>query len=563
MDDFSLEAVRGEGAASDARLVHRENIAFLVDCKGGILRRTPYRGSVASLRGLTMFQAAVKQVSDLVASRLEMGVEDDVVIIFFNPGTHVWHAAGAPSLDLLQRLSDLLASSPFVDETTKDEIFLLSTQDEISEKTIDQQTALRDALVAAVLEFQVEEVGAKRYRGDDRGKERPLTVACWTMVNLTETLEDNDETLGTIFELQRRRHIEIHTVLLDKQDAEVNGWVRSNSGSLWSKLSNASRSSADVPISNSVVSHCQIPRMAQFRGTPRHASFSVPWRMGSYCCVNMRFTSLTTSAWPRCMGSSKWVDASDSSWLMPKCVPEVAEGLQATDGMESDDDPSRQPYYPKLVGKKCSSVAPVVLSEDIVSSLRFPVPTKCIFLIGFKPRTWLDVSWQIRDAYFIHPESDATTEQKQHCRALHDTMAERDILAVCGFIKAELAEPRLAAVIPYFSRDDGSPWGFSLMELPFSDDIRHPENSVDLKKVPELPPSGVHSAEKLIDSHRVKCSEYPGVAVNPHIRRHFDVIRAVLLDKESLYEAPPQSRTEHNEGRRPDVLTFAKEHYLC
>ena len=82
------------------------------------------------------------------------------------------------------------------------------------------------------------------------------------------------------------------------------------------------------------------------------------------------------------------------------------------------------------------------------------------------------------------------------------------------------------------SKETGQALGFSMIELPFADDIRHPENEVEaLGKPQHCPAMGAKCAEKLVSLHRVVKSELPGVAAHPQVRQHFAVIQSLLLDR--------------------------------
>ena len=527
MDEFHLSVVRGAAAREkDAPSHARELTAYLVDCSHAMYRA--YRGPLPGLQGMTLFQAALKQVSDVVASRLAHGVEDEITIVFFNRGVHVWHAAGPPSLALLERLDDLALGSS--------KRGILGKEGDQQERHVSLLESLRDALVASVLEFPGEEWSSYKV-------EVSLVVAVWTADNTGGCCDDNDPLLRTISELVNRRSIKLHVILLDDFKLDVPRQNVCDTSTVWAKLCSLNlsvdhntRSIVSNPFSLStstkLISHTDPIKMMRLSGSSRHTSFVVPWHVGSFGVLDVRFFSLTSPAWPRCMGSTKWIDASDSSILVGKIggqIPPPAEDVLVGNQQE---DPGGLPFYPKPVGKKESSAPRIVMTSDIVENLKYPVPFRRAFLTGFKTRKWLADEWQLREAYFIRPHEDASLDARKRFKALHDVMSEQNVLAVCGLIKSEQSEPRLTAVLPCSSKETGQALGFSMMELPFADDLRHPEGVVEALGEPQnCHAMGSACAEKLVDLHRLERSAMPGVAPHPHLRQHFATIQSLVLDR--------------------------------
>lgn len=535
MDEFRLSLVRGATArGSDAPTNAKEWMTYLVDCSDAMYRT--YRGPVPGLQGLTLFQAACSQIRDVVACRLAHAVDEDVAIVFFNRGVRVWQAAGPPTLALLERLDDLVAASSSGDFFGEDD------RHERHERHASPLESLRDAMVTTILEFDIEEWNNYKV-------EVSLVVAIWTGDNTEGACDDRDPAYQTVAELVQRRNIRFQVVLLDDFKLEVPRQNLGDAGTMWAKLCGIksasylnTRSVVGNPFAISVppglTSHTDALKMMQLSGTSRHTSFVVPWHVGSFGVLDVRFYSLTSPAWPRWAGSTKPLDVSDSSVLVGKIgtalPPDPHDPHDPQEGECGDlpSDNNQLPFYPKPVGKRESSAPRVVMTDEIVDNLKYPVPFRRAFLIGFKPTKWLADEWQMREAYFIRSHEDASLDARRRFKALHDVMVEQAVLAVCGFIKSEHSEPRLTAVLPCTSKETGQALGFSMIELPFADDIRHPEDEVEAMGKPQhCPAIGAKCAEKLIALHRVGRSELPGVAAHPQVRQHFAVIQSVLLDR--------------------------------
>lgn len=143
-------------------------------------------------KGLTLFEVALRQVQDIVASRLAFGMEAEIVIIFFNTlsttrdlkGVQVWHPASPPSVDVLQRLHNCS-----------------SVQFEYH-----GMRSFRNALAAAILEF---------YDGRNP-TDAPLVVAAWTCLADTHAgSEDDDTIIDSILELVQKRDGLLQIVCVD------------------------------------------------------------------------------------------------------------------------------------------------------------------------------------------------------------------------------------------------------------------------------------------------------------------------------------------------------------
>ena len=185
------------------------------------------------------------------------------------------------------------------------------------------------------------------------------------------------------------------------------------------------------------------------------------------------------------------------------------------------------------------------------------------FLVGFKSRAWLEDAWQMREAYFMRPEETSSADVLKRCKALHDVMVERDVFALCGFIRSDQTEPRLAAFIPSLSKETGEALGFSLLELPFADDIRHPERATDAMGKPQHASAiGTLCAEKLVSLHRVRKSDLPGVAMNPAVERHFAVLESMLLDRPTLADGDGSSSPGMSRDYQLACADFKRLHNL-
>lgn len=96
-------------------------------------------------------------------------------------------------------------------------------------------------------------------------------------------------------------------------------------------------------------------------------------------------------------------------------------------------------------------------------------------LMGFKPRSYLQVYHNVKHSTFIYPDEKRVQGSSQAMDALIHSMIEKDKIAIVRVQVRENASVRFCALIPSMpkdvSDDDAQP-GFYLIVLPFADDMR-------------------------------------------------------------------------------------------
>lgn len=138
--------------------------------------------------------------------------------------------------------------------------------------------------------------------------------------------------------------------------------------------------------------------LVSLKGKMKHNSISLDWCMGDFGTMPMKCFCFTSPAWPKCVGPTTWLDARDSSLLINKISEDMPVDIASMLSMPEEE----LPYYPKPVGKKQTTVPRISIPKEDVLNLRFPL-TKGIFLVGFKPLSWIQESWQLRESYFMRP----------------------------------------------------------------------------------------------------------------------------------------------------------------
>ncbi|KAG8436475.1 hypothetical protein GDO86_007535 [Hymenochirus boettgeri] len=170
----------------------------------------------------------------------------------------------------------------------------------------------------------------------------------------------------------------------------------------------------------------------------------------------------------------------------------------------------------------------IVLEKEETEQLkRFDDPS--LVLIGFKPITLLKKHHFIRPAQFVYPEESLINGSTVLFNALLTRCLARQVMAICRYTPRRNTPPRFVALMPLDEELDdhnlqNTPPGFSLIFLPFADDIRKvdppekiPANEEQVAKMKEI-------VNKLRFNYRNDGFE------NPVLQQHFRNLEALALD---------------------------------
>uniref|UniRef100_A0A8C5QHL9 X-ray repair cross-complementing protein 6 n=1 Tax=Leptobrachium leishanense TaxID=445787 RepID=A0A8C5QHL9_9ANUR len=152
-----------------------------------------------------------------------------------------------------------------------------------------------------------------------------------------------------------------------------------------------------------------------------------------------------------------------------------------------------------------------------------------LVLIGFKPLSLLKKHHFIRPAQFVYPDESLVNGSSTLFQALLTRCQSREMMAICRYTPRRNTPPRFVALVPQEEQLDNEnvqikPPGFSLIFLPFTDDIRKvdfPEkilaNSEQVDKMKEI-------VQKMRFKYRSDSFE------NPSLQQHFRNLEALALD---------------------------------
>ncbi|KAG2424501.1 hypothetical protein HYH02_015171 [Chlamydomonas schloesseri] len=196
----------------------------------------------------------------------------------------------------------------------------------------------------------------------------------------------------------------------------------------------------------------------------------------------------------------------------------------------------------------------VVAPSSEVADLAALVPNG-LALLGFKPRSCLQLWHTTRAAYFLRPDERSGPGSTASFIALWRAMLSQDRIALCR-LKRGASAPRHVALVAQdeqlseYGMQTEAP-GMYLIHLPFADDIRHPEAAVGLPN-PTLDEAQEGAAAALIaalslaggggDAGAAAEEEEvfdPSQVQNPWLQRHMTVVESLALS-EPIPEWDPQ-----------------------
>ncbi|KAI9019335.1 SPOC like C-terminal domain-containing protein [Phycomyces nitens] len=155
-----------------------------------------------------------------------------------------------------------------------------------------------------------------------------------------------------------------------------------------------------------------------------------------------------------------------------------------------------------------------------------------IVVLGFKPRKCLLAHHTIGRPYLIVPDESSYKGSADVLKTLHTTLKNTDKICYCLWTFGSKRAPRIMVLIP-----QESPFGFSGILLPYTDDIR----ALPIKSTPRVSQNLVESAKRLVE-HRKPNDDVWGYP-NPVLERNRRLVDAMGLERD-VQEVIDQPLTE-------------------
>ncbi|XP_078429816.1 ATP-dependent DNA helicase 2 subunit Ku70-like protein isoform X2 [Wolffia australiana] len=198
----------------------------------------------------------------------------------------------------------------------------------------------------------------------------------------------------------------------------------------------------------------------------------------------------------------------------------------------------------------------IVFSIDELSEIKRHAPSR-LRLLGFKPLHCLKDYHNLRPSTFIFPSDEEILGSTRTFVALHRSMLRlgRFAVAFCG----SSARPQLVALIAQeeISNSCGQvePPGMHMIYLPYSDDIRYPEehylndDMISLWATDDQI-SKASALLKRIDLKSFSVCQFS----NPSLQRHYSVLQAIALDEDEIPEVKDETLPDEEGLSRPGIV---------
>ncbi|OUM69610.1 hypothetical protein PIROE2DRAFT_2478 [Piromyces sp. E2] len=188
----------------------------------------------------------------------------------------------------------------------------------------------------------------------------------------------------------------------------------------------------------------------------------------------------------------------------------------------------------------------VVFTKDELFRIRnFGKPG--LTLLGFKPKSKLKFQYNIKHPYFIYPDEKQYVGSHSVFAHLLNTMNKMEKIAICNFIPRSNSSPRLVALLPQMEeRDENdvqiSPPGFSVIPLPFADDIRNVKNSACDRASEELD----MALGKIIKNINNEEGYNPRTINNPYLQKFYLNLQTIALNRDEIEEIKDDTLFNYN-----------------
>ncbi|CAA6658963.1 unnamed protein product [Spirodela intermedia] len=198
----------------------------------------------------------------------------------------------------------------------------------------------------------------------------------------------------------------------------------------------------------------------------------------------------------------------------------------------------------------------VLFSVDELSEIKRLAPN-CLRLLGFKPLDYLKDYHNLRPSTFIFPSDEEIFGSTRIFIALHRSMLRlrRFAVAFCG----SSARPQLVALIAQEETSNSSgqvePPGMHMIYLPYSDDIRYPEEHyLNDDAIASRPTDDqIRKASALlkrIDLKNFSVCQFS----NPALQRHYSILQAIALDEDEMPEVKDETLPDEEGMARPGIV---------
>ncbi|XP_058093568.1 ATP-dependent DNA helicase 2 subunit KU70 [Magnolia sinica] len=203
----------------------------------------------------------------------------------------------------------------------------------------------------------------------------------------------------------------------------------------------------------------------------------------------------------------------------------------------------------------------VLFTMDELSEIK-RVSTGHLHLLGFKPLSCLKDYHNLRPSTFVFPSDEEIVGSTCIFIALHRSMLRLRRFAVAFY--GSSAHPQIVALIAQDEITSSSgqvePPGMHMIYLPYSDDIRHPEE-VHMAVDAETPRATDDQIKKaMVILKRVDLKDFSVCQfANPALQRHYAVLQALALGEDEMPDAKDETAPDEEGLARPGIVNALED----
>ncbi|KAH7661309.1 ATP-dependent DNA helicase 2 subunit 1 protein [Dioscorea alata] len=206
----------------------------------------------------------------------------------------------------------------------------------------------------------------------------------------------------------------------------------------------------------------------------------------------------------------------------------------------------------------------VKFSVDELSEIK-RISNGHLCLLGFKPLDLLKDYHNLKPSTFIFPTDEAIIGSTKIFIALHRSMLQLKRFALAFY--GGSANPRLVALVAQDGVTSSSgqvePPGMHMIYLPFSDDIRHVEEAVQLQTtadagVPHATDDQIKKASVLMKRMELKDFSVCQFA-NPALQRHYGILQALALGEDEMPDIKDETLPDEDGMARPTIVNALED----
>lgn len=176
--------------------------------------------------------------------------------------------------------------------------------------------------------------------------------------------------------------------------------------------------------------------------------------------------------------------------------------------------------------------------QELEQLRKFEKESKCLRIIGFKPRSMLPPWAAVKKSHFIFPTEAGYVGSARVFSALWKKLLDSKKMGIAWYIPRKNAVPQIVAILPSRKQSDdesGTPFlpaGLWLTPLPFVDDLRD-LTPLRQKNLPKASDELIDGMRMIVQNLKLPKNMYdPSKYPNPGLQRHYQVLQSIALDED-------------------------------